>query len=92
MQKSLYKINNVANKHLKKVAKLEFLGFIEKSKVVEECTKNRMLFVKKEPLSKSTLQIVQIVKKLTSNQTKDGEIIGNDSTISTFFKKLLRNF
>lgn len=86
------KIKSVANKHLEKVAKLEFLGFVEKSKVVEECSRNRDLFVKKEPLSKPTLQIVQIVKKITSNKTKDGEIIGNDNTISTFFKKLLRNF
>lgn len=86
------KIKTVAQKHLENVADIEFLGFIEQSKIISECSKNRELFVKKEPFGKPSLQMVDIVKKLTSNQTKEGEKISKDTSISTFFKKLLSNF
>ncbi len=86
------KIKSVAQKHLNNKVNLEFLGYIEKSSLISETSKNRELFVKKEPMSKSSLQVVQIVKKLTSNQTKDGKKIDEENSISTFFKRLFLNF
>jgi len=86
------KIHAVAKKHLENMAKLQFLGYIEESKLIAQCSKNRELFLKKEPLSKPSLQMVDIVKKLTANRTKEGEEISKDNTIAIFFKRLLSNF
>ena len=69
------KIDSVAKKHLKNSVKIELLGFIEESKIVSELSKSRELFIKKEPMSKPSLQLIDIVKKLTQNQTKEGEAI-----------------
>ncbi|WP_187648019.1 MinD/ParA family protein [Nitrosophilus labii] len=86
------KIKSVAQKHLNKKTELEFLGYIEQSLLITQASKNRELFIKKEPMSKSSLQLVQIVKQLTSNLTKDGKKIDKENSISTFFKRLFLNF
>jgi len=86
------KIKNVANKHLDKDIDIEFLGYIEHSSIILEASRNRELFIKNEPLAKPSLQLVKIVKKLTSNLTKDGKKIKTDSSLATFFKKLLSSF
>jgi len=86
------KIKTVANKHIPQGIKLEFLGYIEKNRIISETSKTRELFVKKEPMSKPSLQIVEIVKKITKNRTKEGKNIEKNSSISSFFKKILSNF
>ncbi|WP_281951315.1 P-loop NTPase [Nitrosophilus kaiyonis] len=86
------KIKTVASKHISKDIKLELLGYIERSKIISENSKIRELFVKKEPMSKPTLQMVDIVKKITKNRTKDGKNIEKGGSISSFFKKILSNF
>lgn len=86
------KIVAVAKKHIQKKIDIIFLGFIEKSNIIEDYSKIRELFVKKEPMSKPSLQMVKIVKKLTSNRTKEGEEIKIDYSITSFFKKLLSSF
>lgn len=86
------KIKSVANKYLENSIKIEMFGYIEYSPNIIQASKNRELFVQREPMSKPTLELIEIVKKITSNLTKNGEKIDKNSSIYTFFKKLLSNF
>ena len=86
------KIKKVADKYLESKIAIEMLGFIEQSQIVSQSSKNRELFVQREPFSKPALELVEIVKKMTSNLTKNGEKIDKNNSIYTFFKKLLSSF
>ncbi len=83
-------LQNVADKYIKEPIKLELLGFIENSSLIEEATKKRELFVKEYASSIPALQIADIVKKLTNSLTKDGEHIKKTPNIAIFFKRLLQ--
>jgi len=83
------KLQNVAKKHIGKIG-IDFLGYVENSRLVEEASKRRELIVKKHPSSVPALEIAQIVKRLTGNVTKSGEHIKETPNISLFFKRLLQ--
>ena len=83
------KLQNVAKKHLGDL-KIEFLGFVERSELVEECSKKRKLIVKEYGGSIPALEIADIVKRLTNFLTKEGEHIKETPNISIFFKRLLQ--
>ena len=84
------KIVSVAKKHIPQPVVLEFLGYMQRSSLVEEASKKRELIVKSYPSSIPALQIADIVKKLTNSLTKSGEEIKSSSNISIFFKRLLQ--
>ena len=84
------KLQNVAKKHLENI-EVEFLGFVERSTLMEEASKRRELVVRDHKSSVVALEIADIVKKLTNSLTKDGEHIKETPTIAVFFKRLLQN-
>ncbi len=84
------KLQNVAKKHIEEPVKLEFLGYIQNSSLIEEASKKRELIAKKYATSLPALQIAGIVKKLTNSLTKDGEHIKETPNIAVFFKRLLQ--
>ncbi len=84
------KLQNVANKHLRSI-EVEYLGFVERSNLIEEASKKRELIVRDHKSSVEALEISDIVKKLTNSLTKDGEHIKETPTIAVFFKRLLQN-
>jgi flagellar biosynthesis protein FlhG len=83
------KLQNVSEKYLKNID-IKFLGFIERSPLMEEASKRRELVVKDYKNSVPAVEIANIVKKLTDNLTKDGEHIKQTPNISIFFKRLLQ--
>jgi flagellar biosynthesis protein FlhG len=84
------KLQNVAKKHLGNI-EVEFLGFVERSTLIEEASKRRELVVRDHKSSVVALEIADIVKKLTNSLTKDGEHIKETPSIAVFFKRLLQN-
>ena len=84
------KLETVAKKHIKSHLKLEFLGFIERSNLIEESSKKRELLVKAHPSCIAAIEMSEIVKKLTNSLTKDGEHIKETPNIAIFFKRLLQ--
>ncbi len=86
------KIKSVAQKYLENEIEIEKLGYIGYNQNIAQASKNRDLFIKQDPMSKSALELVEIVKKLTSNLTKDGEVIDKNNSLYTFFKKILSTF
>ncbi|BCD67590.1 P-loop NTPase [Nitratiruptor sp. YY09-18] len=84
------KIQSVAERHIPQKFNLELLGFVQKSDVVEECSKARQLVAKEQPSSIVAMELSDIVKKLTNSLTKDGEHIKETPNIAVFFKRLLQ--
>ncbi len=83
------KLQNVASKHLKNID-VKFLGFVERSPLMEDASKRRELIVREHKGSIPAIEISNIVKKLTDNLTKDGEHIKQTPNIAIFFKRLLQ--
>ncbi len=83
------KLQGVAKKHLGSID-VEFLGYVERSNLIEEASKKRELIVKDHQGSIPAIQFSEIVRKLTNNLTKDGEHIKETPNIAIFFKRLLQ--
>ncbi len=84
------KLKSVSNKHIKEPIKLQFLGHMEDSSIVEEATRARKLLAKDYASSIPALQLGEIAKKLTNYLTKDGVHIKETPNIAVFFKRLLQ--
>ncbi len=84
------KLESVAKKHINPDFHVEFLGFIEKSLLIEQCNKKRELLVKTNASCVAAIEMADIVKKLTNSLTKDGEHIKETPNIAIFFKRLLQ--
>ena len=86
------KINNVAKANMKEGFKLELIGQIAKDDVVAKATKQRMLYSKEFATHGATNELKSIAKKITSKLEHNMLDQKDDSSISTFFKKLLGQF
>ncbi|BCD61620.1 flagellar biosynthesis protein FlhG [Nitratiruptor sp. YY08-26] len=84
------KLESVAKKHIDPNAHIEFLGYVEKSNLIEEASKRREIVVQSYASSIPAIEIANIVKKLTNSLTKDGEHIKETPNIAIFFKRLLQ--
>ncbi len=84
------KLDSVAKKHIDPKAHLEFLGYVEKSNLIEEASKRREILVKTYASSIPAIEIAEIVKKLTNFLTKSGEHIKETPNIAIFFRRLLQ--
>jgi flagellar biosynthesis protein FlhG len=84
------KIEKVAQSHLKNPIRIDFLGYIQKSSLVEEASKKRELITRDYSTSIPAIQIADIVKGLTNSLTKEGEHIKNTPNLAIFFKRLLQ--
>ena len=84
------KLKTVAKKHINPSFHIEFLGFIEKSSLIEQSNKKRELIVKSNASCVTAIEMANIVKKLTNSLTKDGEHIKETPNIAIFFKRLLQ--
>jgi len=86
------KINNVAKAHMKEGFKIELMGQISKDEVVAKAIKQRLLFAKEFSAHTATVELKNIAKKIARkvehNMLKERE----DSSIGSFFKKLLEQF
>ncbi|NPA03404.1 MAG: MinD/ParA family protein [Epsilonproteobacteria bacterium] len=84
------RLKKVSKKHIGEQFKIEYLGYLERSRLVEESTKKRELVVKNHASSIPALQIADITKKLTNSLTKDGEHIKDTPNVAIFFKRLFQ--
>ncbi len=85
------KISSVAKKHLNGF-ETSMIGYVEASEIVKEASRNRELFIKKEPFSRPAVELNEIAKKIVSYRTKEGEKIPKRASLGVFFKRLLFRF
>ncbi|NPA63440.1 MAG: MinD/ParA family protein [Epsilonproteobacteria bacterium] len=67
----------------------EFLGYVQRSPVVTEATKKRLLISKEFEYSGVSSQIASIAKRLIGSLKKSGEPIKEEPSLTLFFKRLL---
>ena len=84
------KIKNVADKNLKKLFKLQMIGFLKKDKIISNSSIKRALFVKEEPYSTPSEQLLNVAKKLA--KISERKVLEDKKGVSRFFKKIFSGF
>jgi len=87
---SIYqKISNVAKNNIQNDIKLQMIGYLKKDNLVQKSTVKRVLFVKDNPFSVVSEQIMNISKKIA--QILERKVLMEEETgLGRFFKKILR--
>jgi len=83
------KLEDVVHRHVGR-AKMELAGFVERSALVEECARQRVLLSRKFPGSVVASRYKSIAKKIAGGVDKRGEPIPESSKAALFFKRLLQ--
>jgi len=84
------KIAGVAKKNIPKKLVIQMLGFMKRDSIVEKSTLRRVLFIKEQPLTHPSTQIIKTAKKIA--QILERKVLINEeeeeSGVSRFFKYL----
>jgi len=83
-------IFNVANQNIDREFRLQFLGFIQKNKIISTSSIKRELFVKEYPHSAVTNQVYNIAKKIA--KISERKVLDKKEGITDFFRKIFANF
>jgi len=85
------KINTIAKQNLKEDFRLQMIGYLKKDKLITNSSINRELFVKKEPYSFASEQILKIAKKIA--KISERKVLKTEKrSIGRFFKKIFSQF
>ena len=83
-------IFNVAQKNIDKEFRLQFLGYIQKNKIIMTSSVKRVLFTKEFPNSVVSEQVYQIAKKIA--KISERKVLEKKEGITKFFKKIFSGF
>ncbi len=84
------KILKVAKANLRDEFRLLMLGFIKRDKMIYSCSTKRELFVKEFPNSSSSMQLMQIAKKIA--RISERKVLEKEGGLSKFFKRIFSSF
>jgi len=84
------KILKVAKANLRDDFRLLMLGFIKRDKMIYSCSTKRELFVKEFPNSSSSMQLMQIAKKIA--RISERKVLEKEGGLSKFFKRIFSSF
>ena len=84
------KVQKIAQSNIKSL-KLELIGQISKSNLVNYYSKNRGIFVKEEPNATISQEIEAIARELAKKMERN-VLVAEDRTFSKFLKKILGHF
>lgn len=85
------RFKKVSDSMMRSSLDLEYIGYLTKSNTISNCTKNRTLFVKTEPNSKSSLEIEAIARELAKKMERK-VLVEEDKRFGRFMKRILARF
>jgi len=83
-------IFNVAQKNIDKEFRLQFLGYIQKNKLIMTSSVKRVLFTKEFPNAAVSEQVYQIARKIA--KISERKVLEKKEGITKFFKKIFSGF